>query len=149
MKLADYLDKDLVLPDLQAKAKSEVLEELIAPLAKKQAGFDLTKAHRVLLEREYLGTTGIGDGVAIPHGKLENLGDIILVVGRSREGVDFEALDFKRCTIFFLVLAPEQVAGVHLRILAHISRLLKDESFRGAFMAAPDHDAMWNILSQT
>ena len=149
MKLGEFLDKGLVLPELEAKTKSEVLEELIAPLAAKYAGFDLKKAHRVLLEREYLGTTGIGDGVAIPHGKLENLGDIILVVGRSREGVDFEALDFKRCTIFFLVLAPEQVAGVHLRILAHISRLLKDDSFRGAFMTAPDKDAMWNILAQT
>ncbi len=149
MKLEEYLDRDFVLPALQSKTKSEVLEELIAPIGKKLAGFDLAKAHKVLLEREYLGTTGIGDGVAIPHGKLDSLSDIILVVGRSKEGVDFESLDFKLCNIFFLVLAPEQVAGVHLRILAHISRLLKDENFRTTFVSAPDQEALWQLLSQT
>lgn len=149
MKLGDYLDKELVLPDLKAKTKSEVLAELVEPIGHKIPGFDTEKAHKVLLEREYLGTTGIGDGVAIPHGKLESLDDIILVVGRSPEGVDFEALDFKLCNVFFLVLAPEQVAGIHLRILAHISRLLKDESFRASFMACEDKDTLWDLLSQT
>ncbi len=149
MKLEAYLDRDLVLPELASKSKADVLEELIAPLGKKFSGFDLPKAHKVLLEREYLGTTGIGDGVAIPHGKLEHLGDIVLVVGRSTSGVNFEALDFKPCSIFFLVLAPEEVAGVHLRILAHISRLLKDEVFRSSFMAASDRDALWRLLAQT
>ena len=139
----------LVLPDLKAKNKPDALAELIEPIGKKIPGFDTAKAHKVLLEREYLGTTGIGDGVAIPHGKLETLDDIILVVGRSRDGVDFEALDFKLCNIFFLVLAPEQVAGIHLRILAHISRLLKDDNFRELFMIAEDKDALWNLLSQT
>ncbi len=149
MKLGDYLDKDLVLPDLEAKTKTEVLAELIRPIAEKIPGFNADKAHKVLLEREYLGTTGIGDGVAIPHGKLDSLDDIILVVGRSTGGVDFEALDFKMCRIFFLVLAPEQVAGVHLRILAHISRLLKDDGFRESFLAAADQNELWNLLSQT
>lgn len=149
MKLGDYLDNELVLPELEAKTKPDVLAELIEPIGRKIPGFDVDKAHKVLLEREYLGTTGIGDGVAIPHGKLESLDDIILVVGRSRDGVDFEALDFKHCNIFFLVLAPEQVAGIHLRILAHISRLLKDDHFRQAFMAADDKDSLWNLLAQT
>ncbi len=149
MKLGDYLDRDLVLPALQAKSKSDVLAELIAPIGLKVPGFDVQKAHKVLLEREYLGTTGIGDGVAIPHGKLDSLDDIILVVGRSVDGVDFEALDFKHCKIFFLVLAPEQVAGVHLRILAHISRLLKDDSFRESFLNADSQDALWTLLNQT
>jgi len=149
MKLGDYLDKELVLPDLQAKTKSEALAELIEPIGPKVPGFDTQKAHKVLLEREYLGTTGIGDGVAIPHGKLESLDDILLVVGRSKEGVDFESLDFKPCNIFFLVLAPEQVAGIHLRILAHISRLLKDDHFREAFLVAKDKDELWNLLMQT
>ncbi len=149
MKLGDYLDKDLVLPALQAKSKTEVLTELIGPIAQKIPGFDVQRAHKVLLEREYLGTTGIGDGVAIPHGKLDSLDDIILVVGRSPDGVDFEALDFKLCKIFFLVLAPEQVAGVHLRILAHISRLLKDDTFRESFLTADNQDALWDLLTAT
>lgn len=149
MKLGDYLDRDLVLPALRARTKADVLAELIEPIGLKNPGFDTDKAHKVLLEREYLGTTGIGDGVAIPHGKLESLDDILLVVGRSSEGVDFEALDFKPCYIFFLVLAPEQVAGIHLRILAHISRLLKDDHFRESFLAAESKDAIWDLLVQT
>ena len=149
MKLGDYLDKTLVLASLEASAKDQVLAELVEPVGQKLTGFDTDKALQVLLEREGLGTTGIGDGVAIPHGKLENLEDIVLVVGRSPQGVDFEALDFKSCHIFFLVLAPEHVAGMHLRILAHISRLLKDDQFRAAFMDAEDHDALWSLLSQT
>ena len=149
MKLEDYLEKDFIIPDLKANTKSEVLKELIAPIAAKKSGFDPEKAHGVLMERERLGTTGIGDGVAIPHGKLDNIEDIILVVGRSSSGVDFEALDFKHCTVFFLVLAPEQVAGMHLRILAHISRLLKDEGFRRSFGAASDQESLWRLLLQT
>lgn len=146
MQIGDYLRKELVLPDLAASAKSEVLAELIEPIKVQFPGVDLNKAHQVLLEREQLGTTGIGDGVAIPHGKLVGLDRIILVVGRSRGGVRFEALDSKPCTIFFLVLAPEQAAGMHLRILAHISRLLKDEGFRRSFLSVQGRDELYNLL---
>ncbi|HPE37233.1 MAG TPA: PTS sugar transporter subunit IIA [Spirochaetales bacterium] len=149
MKLSDFLDRDLVLPDLAARTKNEVLTELVASLGPKLPDLDADKALQVLLEREHLGTTGIGDGVAIPHGKMEDLQEIVLVVGRSKKGVDFEALDFKPCTIFFLVLAPEQVAGTHLRILATISRLLRDESFRRSFQAAADRDELWRLLAAT
>jgi len=149
MKLEEFLDKNLVLPHLSARTKAEVLAELIAPISLKLPGFDTATALRVLLERENLGTTGIGDGVAIPHGKLESLEEIILVVGRSVDGVEFDALDFRPCGIFFLVLAPEQVAGMHLRILAHISRLLKDEGFRHSFLESNSQDALWQLLSQT
>ncbi|THB72081.1 MAG: PTS sugar transporter subunit IIA [Desulfovibrio sp.] len=148
MKLGEYLKEDFVLAGLETTAKADVLAELVAPVGRLVSGFDAEKALAVLTERERLGTTGIGDGVAIPHGKLEGLDEIILVVGRSSQGVDFEALDFKPCFIFFLVLAPEQVAGMHLRILAHISRLLKDEGFRKTFMEAPDKETLWNLLSR-
>ncbi len=149
MRLADYLDKDLLIPSIQATEKGAVLSELIAPVSEKIPSLDTGKALKVLLEREYLGTTGIGDGIAIPHGKLEDLDEIVLVVGRSPGGVDFEALDFKLCTIFFLVLAPEKVAGMHLRILAHISRLLKEESFRRQFLEAEDKEQLWDLLTRT
>ena len=148
MKLGDYLDKDLVLADLTAETKSEVLAELVSPLGDKVSGLDVEKARQVLIERENLGTTGIGDGVAIPHGKLDFLEKIVVVVGRSLKGVNFESLDFEPCRIFFLVLAPEQVTGLHLRILAHISKLLKDESFRKAFLEADGHDALWDLLKE-
>lgn len=120
--------------------------ELIAPLGKTYPEMDTDLAVRVLLDREKLGTTGIGDGIAIPHGKLDDLDKVLVMVGRSRDGIDFEALDGKKCTIFFLVLAPEQVAGMHLRVLAQISRVLKDENFRNAFLQAADVDEMWQLL---
>lgn len=146
MKLGDYLEKDLVLPSLTSDSKSGVLMELMAPAAKANPEIDTDQAVRVLLDREKLGTTGIGDSVAIPHGKLENLEKVIVVVGRSPGGVDFEALDNKPCAIFFLVMAPEHVAGMHLRILAQISRILKDEAFRKRFIDAADHEELWSLL---
>jgi len=146
MRLGEYLHRELVLPDLQATTKAAVLSEMTAALAAFDPTVDADTALGVLLEREGLGTTGIGDGVAIPHGKMAQLDHILVCVGRSIGGVDFAALDYKPCTIFFLVLAPEQVTGMHLRILAHISRLLKDESFRRDFEEAVSRDALYEIL---
>ena len=146
MKLKDFLDEELIIPELSATTKAEVLRELLEPLARKHPGIDAETAYRVLMEREQLGSTGIGEGVAIPHGKMTDLEEIILVVGRSTKGVDFAALDFKACTIFFLVLAPEHVAGLHLRILAHVSRLLRDDSFRQAFLSSGERKALWELL---
>lgn len=146
MRLDEYLDPDLVLPSLQATTKSEVLREMTGAIAARHPHLDADLALSVLLDREGLGTTGIGDGVAIPHGKLPALSNIIVLVGRSLHGVDFEALDFKPCNIFFLVLAPEQMTGIHLRILAHISRLIKDDSFRRDFFEAADRDALYRLL---
>ncbi|MFV0347768.1 MAG: PTS sugar transporter subunit IIA [Halodesulfovibrio sp.] len=146
MKLGDYLDKEMILPELTASTKEEVLAELVEPVVQAHPSLDKERILSVLRERESLGTTGIGDGIAIPHGKLETLDRIILVAGRSTKGVDFEALDFKLCNIFFLVLAPEQVAGVHLRILAQISRLLKDKEFRSAILSASGTEELWQLL---
>jgi len=147
MRLGEFLRKDFVLDDLKASDKTEVLSELVAPVAQAFPDVDPGKALRVLMDRENLGTTGIGDGVAIPHGKMDSLKEIVIVAGRSRGGVDFEALDHKPCRIFFLVLAPEHVAGMHLRILAQISRLLSDEGFRESFLDAQDQESLWRVLS--
>ena len=147
MRLEDYLQPDFVIGELASESKSDVLAELVAPLRACWPDFDAPRALQVLLDRENLGTTGIGDGVAIPHGKMESLEKIVIVVGRSLKGVNFDALDFKPCRIFFLVLAPEHVAGLHLRILAHISRLLSDESFRRAFLSAENDAALWRVLT--
>jgi PTS system nitrogen regulatory IIA component len=146
MQLSEYLNKDLIIPELKSNTKQEVLRELLVPLEAKFPTLNIKNAYKVLIEREQLGSTGIGDGVAIPHGKIQELPNIILVVGRSFQGVDFDALDKKPCYIFFLVLAPENVAGLHLRILAHISRLLKDMEFRKAFMEAEGVDGIWSLL---
>lgn len=146
MRLGELLNKDLILHDLSAGTKPLVLAELVAAASKAYPAIDADAAVQVLLEREKLGTTGIGSGIAIPHGKIECLDRIVLVVGRSKEGVDFEALDLTPCNIFFLVLAPEQGAGQHLKVLAHVSRLLKDEGFRKSFMEAEDAETLWRLV---
>lgn len=146
MKLAEYLDKDLIIPDLSARTKKEVLAELVSPLPAKFPGVDATRVAQVLMDRELLGTTGIGDGIAIPHGKLDSIDQVMVIVGRSRAGVDFASLDHKPATIFFTVLAPSSVVGLHLKILATISRLLKDTTFRQAFSEAGDDESLWRLL---
>lgn len=147
MILEEYLRPELVVPELAAADKEEVLAELLAEVVKVEPAFDVATALSVLLERERLGTTGIGDEVAIPHGKLEGLKKLIIVVGRSHGGVAFSALDHKPCKVFFLVLAPADVAGLHLRVLARISRLLTQPGFKESFLSAPDARAIWNLLS--
>lgn len=145
MQLVDYLEENYILPDLKSNNKTQVLKELLTPL--QETGFPYEQAHDILMERESLGSTGIGDGVAIPHGKMEELEEIKLLVGRSFEGVDFAAIDNKPCQIFFLVLAPENVAGLHLRILAQISRVAKDPQFRQTFMEVQRIRGIWELLS--
>lgn len=146
MILEEYLRPELVVADLAASDKEEVLVELLDCVVRADASFDAKTALSVLLERERLGTTGIGDEVAIPHGKLEGLEKLIIVVGRSQTGVAFAALDHKPCRVFFLVLAPADVAGLHLRVLARISRLLTQPGFKESFLAAADAKALWNLL---
>jgi nitrogen PTS system EIIA component len=90
----------------------------------------------VLREREKLGSTGIGEGVAIPHGKHAGLTQLLAAFGVSREGVDFEAIDGKPTHLFFALVAPENSAGVHLKALARISRLFKNPRFRAAILEA-------------
>ena len=130
----------------KSSEKAEVLKEMVSALEGTGLEIDVDEAMRVLTDREKLGTTGIGDGIAIPHGKLECLEEIVVIVGRSADGVDFESLDMKPCKIFFMVLAPEQGAGTHLKVLAQISRQLKDEAFRQAFINTNDKDELLKLL---
>lgn len=146
MKLSEYLDRGLILSDMTARTKSEVLAELVSPLSARFPEMDPDEVAKVLMNREMLGTTGIGDGIAIPHGKLDNLDQVLVIVGRSHEGVDFASLDHKPATIFFTVLAPSSVVGLHLKLLAMVSRLLKDTSFRQAFATAKGDDGLWQLL---
>ena len=146
MKLLDILKKNAIVPDLTSKHKKEVLEELCHALEEVEA-VDRASLLKVLLEREKLGSTGIGDGIAIPHGKSKLVNKLLVACGRSREGVDFESMDGKPTHLFFLLIAPEDTAGVHLKVLAKISRLLKDSSFRQEFLASAGADDMYELIS--
>ncbi|MDJ0783841.1 MAG: PTS sugar transporter subunit IIA [Desulfosarcinaceae bacterium] len=135
MKILDALTPKTILVDLQSKDKKGILEELVAPVAA-AGGIDAADLVQVLMEREQLGSTGIGGGIGIPHGKLKNLDELVLGFGLSRAGMDFESMDGRPTHIFFLLITPENSTGLHLKLLARISRLLKNEPFKEKLMQA-------------
>ena len=146
MKILDALDRESIISDLVANKKSDTLKELAAPLAL-VTDLDLDMLVSVLAEREKLGSTGIGGGVAIPHGKLKDLNAITLGFGRSRHGVTFDSMDGKPTHIFFLLLTPENSTGLHLKMLARISRLLKQEPFKEKLLQAETSDELYQVIA--
>jgi PTS system nitrogen regulatory IIA component len=148
MKLLDIVSPGGVVDDLQAETKEGVLREMSEVAATSVPSLSVQSLTSILLDRESLGSTGIGDGVAIPHGKVPGLTRMVAVFGRSRAGVQFHSLDGKPAHLFFLVMAPEQSAGMHLKALARISRLLKDARFRRSLLDARDADDLRRILEE-
>lgn len=147
MKILDVLNTDAINVDLKAKDKKGILEELVAPVVP-ESGADHNELVKVLMERERLGSTGIGGGIGIPHGKLKNLESLILGFGLSRSGVDFESIDNRPTHIFFLLLTPENSAGLHLKLLARISRLLKNEELKARLMQAQSAQDVINVIRE-
>ena len=147
MKIAEFLDEELVLANLSADSKAGVLAELCGALARSRS-LDAGKLEEVLLEREKLGSTGIGEGVAIPHGKLAGVPGLIAGFGRSVKGVDFQAIDGKPTHLFFVLFAPENSAGIHLKALARISRLFRNAQLRQAILDAPDGKTIYRLIAE-
>lgn len=145
MKILDVLDKNNIIINLKAKDKKGVLNELAGPVAQ-FTGTDHEALFKVLMERERLGSTGIGGGIGIPHGKLRDLKELTLGFGLSREGVDFESMDGGPTHVFFLLLTPENSAGLHLKLLARISRLLKDDEFKNRLIQAENSDEILSVI---
>lgn len=146
MKISELLNPQAVVAEVQSRDKGKVLVELTDALVSCDKSLQPDEVMQVLLERERLGSTGIGDGVAIPHGKLKGLPELMLAFGRSREGVDFDSMDGKPAHLFFLLIAPEESVGVHLKTLARISKLLKDSSVRQRLLDAVDQKAIYQII---
>ncbi|MFZ0927571.1 MAG: PTS sugar transporter subunit IIA, partial [Syntrophobacteraceae bacterium] len=130
------------------RTKKLVLEELIDAVKQHKPHIDSDRLMKVLLERERLGSTGIGDGIAIPHGKLKDIEDLVLSFGRSAEGIDFESMDGKPVHLFFLLVAPEACAGIHLRALAKIARLLKNGTVRKRLAKVDNREDIFSIIQQ-
>ncbi len=143
------LPAEAIIPELSASTRDEVLAELSANVVTRYPELVDTDIAGILREREQLGSTGIGDGVAIPHGKLRNFRqDQVLVFGRSTKGVDFNSLDARKAHLFFLMLASADAVDTHLRMLARISRLLKDPSVRKALLDADDAGTIRDIIAE-
>ncbi len=146
MKIAEVLEKEFIIEELTSRTKSDVLQELVDVSLAGRTDYQPEETVNILHAREKLGSTGIGDGIAIPHGKLAIIDDMVVSFGRSREGIDFNAMDGRPVYLFFLLLAPENAAGQHLKMLAKLSKMLKDESFRRDLLASRSRDEMMKII---
>ncbi len=140
MKITDILARDAVILNLGVREKRSALEEMTAALAKVEPQIESERLLEVLLEREALQSTGIGEGVAIPHGKLPGLDRLVASFARSREGIDFDSIDGQPTHHLFLLVVPEHSGGQYLKALARISRFFRDAAFRQQLMDAETLD---------
>jgi len=149
MNIVDILPgEELIAPSLHGQTKAEVVRELAEHLVRQHDEITADRLVEVLWERERLGSTAIGDGIAIPHGKLHGLKSVVAAFGRHPEGVDFDSLDGAPTRLFFLLVAPEDSVGHHLKALARVSRLLKDRAFRERLLAAGDRSELFRLIRE-
>lgn len=148
LKITDFMSEDLINLSLKSTAKEEVLKELVELLGKSSNIEDKEKCLDALLKREKLGTTGIGKSVAIPHAKTEFAQKLTIAFAISKKGIDFEALDENNTNIFFVFASPVQDSQKYLKILARISRLIRNDNFRNKLLKAETAKEIINIIDE-
>ena len=148
MKIMDYLNEEWVISDLKGTDKPSILKELSNALVKPCQVTSVEELLQVLLDREKLGSTGIGEGIAIPHGRLKKLKKFFVSFGRSVKGVDFDSIDQKPSHLFFLVIAPENSAVDNLKLLGRIVTLLKEPSFKKRLMEVSSQRELFQVISE-
>jgi PTS system nitrogen regulatory IIA component len=146
MRLSEIFKPQFIITDLKTHDKKGVLEELSKVITEQEPSLNKRFLLQILLERERLGSTGIGDGIALPHGKLRELKRFLISFGRSINGLNFDSIDEQPAYLFFLLLAPENSAGIHLKALAKISRMLKDGNLRRRLMGAESREEIYKII---
>lgn len=148
MKITDILDAECILPDLTSTSKKDLMVEMVGIMKSLNRVSDADSVVNVLLEREALGSTGIGYGVAIPHTKTDDVDTLVCMFGRSQAGIDFDSLDGAPVHLLFLLLTPKNSSGEHLKALARISSLLKDKLFRQELLEAKDREHIFNLIKR-
>ena len=148
MRIIDFLDPKAVSANLQATDKEGAIKELVDLLYRAGSIKDKEKLLKILVSREALGSTGIGQGVGIPHGKCDGVKELVAAFGLSQKGVNFDSLDGEPVYIFFLLVAPEDSAGPHLKALARISRILKDKVFRETLKQCRDEKTILKLIEE-
>ncbi len=146
MKLSDLLDIKNINVFMKAKNKNLAIEELADLIVKSNTSINKDDLVRILLEREKLGSTGIGEGVAIPHGKVPDITEPIISFGRSENGLDFDSMDGLPVHLFFLLVAPENSANIHLKALARIAKILKNQVLRKQLLEAKTREDIYKII---
>ena len=148
MKITDILVREASILDLKSTAKDDLLAEMATSLAAAEPDLEAKELLRVLREREALQSTGIGEGVAIPHGKVEGLDRLVAAFARSTAGVDFDSIDGQPTQLLFLLVVPEQSGGQHLKALARISRFFRDASFREKLLGARELEEIFRAIEE-
>ena len=148
MKITDYLSESLIISDLACSDKNMVLKKFSDCVSQQFPKIPADEVFTILKDREDLGSTGIGGGIAIPHGKTKKIDTLIAAFARSHEGISFDAIDDQPVKLFFLLLAPEDSAGLHLKALAKISRMLKDPKFREQLTEAKDITELFQAIQE-
>ena len=148
MKITDFLDSSRIIPNLTGRNKQGILKEMADWLVSQDPSLSAQRLLEILLEREKVSTTAIGEGVAIPHGKVPGIRRVSGVFARSPQGVDFDSLDGGLTYLFFLLVAPEDSTADHLKALARISRLLKDSAFRGRLMKEKTREELFAAIKE-
>ena len=146
MKITEFLNKNAIKVGIESTEKEDILKELVDVLATVKDIGDKKSIVRALIERENLGSTGIGQGIAIPHGKTDRVKELVAVLGISQKGVNFESLDGELVYIFFLLVAPKETAGPHLKALAQISRILRDSYFCELLRRCKTPDEVYELI---
>jgi len=148
MKISDILVREASILDLKSTNKDDLLAEMAAALAAAEPALEAGKLLEVLREREALQSTGIGEGVAIPHGKVQGLDRLVAAFARSTAGVDFDSIDGLPTQLLFLLIVPEQSGGQHLKALARISRFFRDASFREKLLGATELEEIFRAIEE-
>lgn len=148
MKIMDFLNKKAISVNIKAADKEGVIRELVDILARATDIKNEEELVKAILAREALGSTGIGQGVGIPHAKSQAVKELVAAFGLSRAGVNFDSLDGEPVYLFFLLIAPEESAGPHLKALARISRVLKDKYFRDLLKKAKGENEILHIIQE-
>ncbi len=148
MKITDFLTPEMIEPSLKGQTKAEVLAELAAMPNQAASGNSRRRNGRGAGGARAAGSTAIGDGIAIPHGKLPKVTKILGTFGRHVQGVDFESLDGNPTHLFFMLVAPEDSTSLHLKALARVSRLLRDGNFREKLLNAPDANELFRLIRE-
>lgn len=146
MKVSEVLKKECVIPNISSTNKQDVIREIAGKLCSEHTNINLDDLVEVLLQREKLCSTAVDSGVAIPHGKMSGISNIIAAFGRSTKGIEFESLDGHPTHLFILLLAPEGSAGAHLKVLARISNMFKSRDFRKKLMDADSEDEIYKLI---
>jgi PTS system nitrogen regulatory IIA component len=148
MKIMEFLNKNAIIASMKATDKEGTIRELVDLLAKAENIKNKEELINAIMTRESLGSTGIGQGIGIPHAKSPNVKNLVAAFGLSQKGVNFDSLDGEPVYIFFLLIAPEECAGPHLKALARISRMLKDKYFREMLKKAKDSKEILRIIQE-